>query len=234
MNPSAKTFALVLVAAAAAGVFTGWRPTVGSEGVPDARTEHVPAPDSGRARVEPATPRATARTARPDGLIIDPSDPGYDAIAVRHGLQKSPREIFELEPRKEPWASVHEKLFAEQVGADLARASPSARIDRVECHTQSCAVHLVTPATEENRTLLGVQLISYSHTFGVGGGDEDLGDGKVRFPFHLVLSVRERDEDPMAYRKRMHEHWRMMVEQAKSDPDFAAQLARYGITLPPG
>ncbi len=228
-----RTLALLAVIAAALGAGSAMlrsAPCGGGASREAPGQEPIGAPGAGAGA---ALPLYRSPSAKGGDIVIDSSSPAYDGLKVATALRKTSREIFERESRTEPWATRHEKFFAKVIARDLSTLAPSVKLESVECRTQSCLVNVVALEADGNTALMALQLGRYSARAGVdAASDEDLGDGTMRTPFHMVFSAEQRDRDLETYRQRLEATRRTTLQQAKDDPEYSAELRKYGIKIP--
>lgn len=78
----------------------------------------------------------------------NPLSPEYDPVLVSAVYERHVRELYEDEPRTEPFASEREAFLQSIVGADLEKYFPAAGVAGVECRTSSCVIRLEVPASQ--------------------------------------------------------------------------------------
>jgi hypothetical protein len=89
---------------------------------------------SGVARSRGEAPRLDDPAATPGASADQPDDPR----AVRRDRGLEPAEVFEAEPRVEPWASAREKGVSRIVGRALGHVSSELSVEAVECRRGTC------------------------------------------------------------------------------------------------
>jgi hypothetical protein len=96
---------------------------------------------SGVARSRGEAPRLDDPAATPGASADQPDDPR----AVRRDRGLEPAEVFEAEPRVEPWASAREKGVSRIVGRALGHVSSELSVEAVECRRGTCRVAIDHP-----------------------------------------------------------------------------------------
>jgi len=106
----------------------------------------------------------------------DPSSPDYDLASLWNTA--SADEIFEREPRLEPWATKMEKALIPRIRADFGKAFPDMLKDGhgkvvldFECHTATCRLSYPTVSDpKEERAINSLFGLLYPFTNGTGPG----------------------------------------------------------------
>jgi hypothetical protein len=83
--------------------------------------------------------------------------PSYDPVTVALVQNKSSREVFDMEPRDDDWASQMEQLVGGIVVRDVRAEFPEASVDGVECHSSACEITISVPEAEAPRAYDYVQ-----------------------------------------------------------------------------
>lgn len=94
--------------------------------------------EAASATEQPTFTRVTAGKVAQD----DPRAADYDALRLSQMVSVSSFEVFEREPRNDPWASGMEQVLDEILVDALAADFEGAEVASVECRTQSCMVSL--------------------------------------------------------------------------------------------
>jgi hypothetical protein len=171
-------------------------------------------PASSEQKAEAAPPRFTNP---PPALETDPASPNYDTARLIRALRtaSAAKEIFEAEPRTEPFATEVQSRIESRLREELRLRAPKAEIKAVECRTLSCRAELRLPPslTEQERglALSALQIPPLGPTQkSVPSGDPNL---VVQYSF-----FEKQMKDPAEYDKWYRSTRERVVEAAKQSP----------------
>jgi hypothetical protein len=124
----------------------------------------------------------------------DPRSPAYDPFKLAL-LGTNTNDLYESEPRSEPWATAVESLLRTLAEERLKNVA-GARLVAVDCRTSACAIKAEAPADQEIELQLEMQAAPYGQyeTYNA----EDTEDGMFRFGIVGLIGASRRDPAVLA------------------------------------
>jgi hypothetical protein len=126
-------------------------------------------------------------------VSVDPRSPDYDPVKLAI-LGKNGVDLYEAEPRQDPWASDIEGLLR-PLAEERLKDVPGAKVVEIDCRTSSCAVTAEAPAESEFELQVELQAAPYAQHENFKA--ERTENGMVRFG--IIGLIRKDKRDPAAF-----------------------------------